>query len=374
MINAQILKPFSGSFLSQFIWTPEILPFKDKEMISLDNELTLFEQVFLNPDIEKNLISKNELLASFAISKAEDSQLTLAEAQDVYNLILSDAHYDFLSQKLKAKEKLTQKDYDKFEFFNIAKTFRTLHHKPLAIDRLAPQDLLELHSQLTQGLDIFKKHLKDFTIYKSGMWRDNNEIRVGTYIPAPYVEIEKGVRELIAWLKDNQTITGVAVFHTALYGLHPFNNGNKRVCRILEHTLLRSLGLNAKNLYSTSYYYHKEKSRYYKYLLYSLERKNLNHFAAFVLESLVLSILDVVKTSLEAKRSEFIKRQELEGNMHLILKPFIKRRQMQFKNIIRVTKGKMARQTVVTYLEKAVDKGILAKRETGRVTYYSLSV
>ena len=47
---------------------------------------------------------------------------------------------------------------------------------------------------------------------------------------------------------------------------------------------------------------------------------------------------------------------------------------MQFKNIIRVTKGKMARQTVVTYLEKAVDKGILAKRETGRVTYYSLSV
>ena len=185
MINAQILKPFSGSFLSQFIWTPEILPFKDKEMISLDNELTLFEQVFLNPDIEKNLISKNELLASFAISKAEDSQLTLAEAQDVYNLILSDAHYDFLSQKLKAKEKLTQKDYDKFEFFNIAKTFRTLHHKPLAIDRLAPQDLLELHSQLTQGLDIFKKHLKDFTIYKSGMWRGNKEKKRGTDNTAP---------------------------------------------------------------------------------------------------------------------------------------------------------------------------------------------
>ena len=137
--------------------------------------------------------------------------------------------------------------------------------------------------------DIFKKHLSDFTVYKSGTWRDNDEIRVGTYVPAPYVEIEKGVSELIGWLKDNQTITGIAVFHTAIYGLHPFNNGNKRVCRILEHVLLRGLGLNNKNLYSTSYYYHKQKARYYKYLLYSLERKNLNHFVSFVLESFVLS-------------------------------------------------------------------------------------
>src|SRR3989338_8481804 len=123
MASTTILRPFLSSWLSQFMWTPETLPFTDQEIVAMDQELSVYEQVFLNPDIEKNLISKNELLASFAISKAENSQLTLAEAQDVYNLILSDAHYDFLSQKLKAKEKLTQKDYDKFEFFNISKTF-----------------------------------------------------------------------------------------------------------------------------------------------------------------------------------------------------------------------------------------------------------
>lgn len=373
MANTQISKPFSGSFLSQFVWTPQTLPFKDEEVLSLDRELAVFEQVFLNPDIEKNLISKNELLASFAISKAEDSQLTLAEAQDVYNLILSDPHYDFISQKLKAKEKLTQKDYDKLEFFNIAKTFRSLNQKPLTIAELTPKDILQLHRNLTAGLDIFKKHLSDFTVYKSGTWRDNDEIRVGTYKPAPFVEIESGVKELITWLKKNHTITGIAIFHTALYGLHPFNNGNKRVCRILEHILLRGLRLNTKNLYSTSYYYHKQKARYYKYLLYSFERKNLNHFVAFILESLVLSVVDVVKTSLEAKRSEFIGRLELEGNMGLVLKPFIKRSELQFKHIARITRGKVARQTLVTYLQRAVDQKILTKRETGRTTYYGLA-
>ncbi len=166
---------------------------------------------------------------------------------------------------------------------------------------------------------------------------------------------------------------GVAIFHTALYGLHPFNNGNKRVCRILEHILLRGLGLNSKNLYSTSYYYHKEKPRYYKYLLYSLERKNLNHFVAFVLEAIVLSIMSVVKTSLEVKRGEFLDRQNLESQMKIGLKPLIKQQQVQFKSLVRQARHKMARQTLVTYLKKATEQGILRKRESGRTTYYSLN-
>lgn len=372
-MNTTILRPFSKGFLSQFVWTPQTLPFTNEEVLSFDRQLSEYEQVFLNPDIEQNLISKNELLASFAISKAEDSKLTMQEAQDVYNLLLSEKDYDFVGKKLKAKVKLSQKDYDQLEFFNIAKTFRKLNQDPLSIKELTPEKIKEVHRNLTQGLDVFEKYLSGFTVYRSGQWRDNDSIRVGSYIPAPYEDIENGVEELITYLKKNPTVDGVAVFHTAFYGLHAFNNGNKRVCRILEHLLLRSLGLNNKNLYSTSYYYHKQKARYYKYLLYSLERKNLNHFASFILEALVLSIIDVVKTSLETKRSEFLGRQELEGQIRVALRPFIKRGEIQFKNLVKATKGKIARQTLVTYLQRAVDQDILIKRETGRTTYYSLN-
>ena len=77
---------FSHPFLSQFFFAPEALPLKDGDIVSLDKELSEYEQVFMNPEVEQSLISKNELLASFAISKAEDSQLTLREAQDVYRL------------------------------------------------------------------------------------------------------------------------------------------------------------------------------------------------------------------------------------------------------------------------------------------------
>lgn len=368
-----ILRPFSGKFLSQFVWAPQILPFTGEEIMSLDRELSEYEQVFLNPDIEKNLISKNELLTSFAISKAENSQITLQEAQDVYDLILSDPDYDFVGRKLKLKKKLTQKDHDELEFFNIAKVFRYLNQEPFSIKEITPEKIKQLHHELSQGLDIFKDYLSDFNIYRAGQWRNNDLIRVGSYVPAPYTEIGTGVGELISWLKKNQTINGIAIFHTALYALHPFNNGNKRVCRILEHLFLRDLHLNSKNLYSTSYYYHKQKDRYYKYLLYSLERRNLNHFVSFVLEALVLSIIDVVKTSLEIKRSAFLDQQELERQIKLTLKPFIKRGEIQFKNLARSTRGKIARQTLVTYLQKAVEQDILRKREAGRTTYYSLN-
>jgi Fic family protein len=365
--------PFTAGFLSDFVLSPGILPFQNKEIKKMDRELAEYEQVLMDPDIEKHLISKNELLASFAISKAEDSSLTLKEAQQVYELVLGRKEYDFVARKLSARQKLTAKDYEKLEFFNIARTFRELNANPFRASDLSPKLIQRVHLNLTQGMDIFHEHLPKFTAYKSGKWRDNDTIRVGDYIPAPHKEIQKSVQMLTRWLKKNPSIANIAVFHTALYALHPFHNGNKRVCRVLEHVLLRSIGTNRKNLYSASYYYHKEKDRYYKYLLHSLERKNLNHFSAFVLEALVLSIISVVKTSLEAKRSSFLDETNLDPKVKAILSPLIKRKEMQFKTLFRFSRKKIARQTFVTYLQKATKEKVLVRRGAGRSVYYQLN-
>lgn len=363
-----------NDYLGGFVFTPNLLPFTNDEILSLDKELYHYEQLFLSPDVERYLIGKNEMLTSFAISKAEDSKLSLKEAQEMYDLVLNKREYHFLGRKIKAKFALVKKDYEKLEFFNIAKTFRDLNRSRFALSDLTPEFIKELHQKVSLGMDIFKKYLSDFTVYKSGRWRDSNDIRVGDYIPPPFEKVEGGVLELISWLKDNLSPVSVAAFHTALYALHPFNNGNKRVCRLLEHLLLRTAGLNQKNLYNTSYYYHRQKQRYYKQLLYSLDRKNLNHFASFVLESIVLSIISVVKTSLEVKRSEFLAKKDIDGNAKRILKPLVKRRELQFKNLFRTARGKMARQTFVSALQKATEALVVLKRESGRSTYYRLNM
>lgn len=365
MSDYVVRKPFKTPFLSSFILTPELLPFKEEGLVGLDEDLSEMEQVFLNPDIERSLISKNELLTSFAISKAERSMLTFEEAEEVFDTVVEKKAHGFIGKR-------SQKDHDKMEFFNIARTFRELNNKPFLLKNLNEDYIKKLHSNLTKGLDTFSKFLPDFTVYKSGNFRDNDEVRVGNYIPAPCEEILTGVKEIISWYLKNRSVAGVGVFHTALYGLHPFNNGNKRVCRILEYLLLKELGFNKKGLYSTSYYYHKEKKRYYKYLIYSLEKKNLNYFTAFYEEALVLSIIGVLKSIIEARRSEFVEKQRINEQSALVIKPLIKRREMQFKNLFNRLKKKMARQTFVDILNETLSAGILAKREEGRNVYYRL--
>ena len=374
MAKKYTIKPFSGRFLSDFVLTPGILPFTSEEIFGIDKELAEYEQVFMNPDVEKHLISKNELLASFAISKAEHSSLTFEEAQEVYALVLAKEDFDFIKKKFASKKKLNAKDYEKLEFFNIARTFRALNQEKFSIKSLTDDFIKKIHFQLTQGMDVFQGHLHGFTAYKSGKWRDSDLIRVGDYAPPEYKNIPKAVQELVLWLKKNFFVVNIGIFHTALYALHPFHNGNKRVCRILEHILLRGAGINKKNLYSTSYYYHKQKERYYKYLLYSLERKNLNHFTSFILEALALSMISVIKTSIESKRSDFLKSFSFSEKENDILKPLIKRREFQFKTLLKLSRKKAARQTLVTCLKNAVEKRVIFRREDGRAVYYGLSV
>lgn len=359
------MSTFLHPFLSKFSFASKILPFTDKEIIALDQVLEKQEQLSLSLDLEKILITKNEFLASFAISKAEQSLLTIEEAKTVYNLVVN-------QETIKEPKILTQKDHDKLEFFNIAKTFRAANKQNFTLDDLTPEFILKVHRDITQGLDIFGKFLPGFTPYHPGKWRDNDLIMVGDYVPAPFSQIKSGVNELIKYVQKHQTPTGIAVFHSALYALHPFNNGNKRVSRILEHLLLRACGLNRQNLYSPSYYYHKEKPRYYKNLLTSLLRRNFNPLVSFIQEAIALSIISVVKTSLELKRSQFLENTKDE-QIKSVLRPLIKQKQIQFKNLIRFSGEKMARQTFVNYLQRAVTTSVAKKISQGKTTYYRLN-
>ena len=374
MPKNNITYPFKNKVLKDFVYAKDLLPFTDKEIFDLDQRLNEYEQIFLNPDIAKHLLTKNEMLASFAISKAEQSSLTLPEAEEIYNYLVKNPEYDFIGQKLKAKKKLTRKDYEKLEFYNITKTFRAFNQKPFSLKKLNSKTISGIHKQLTAGLDIFSKYLPAFNGYRSGLWRNNNLIRVAEYEPPDDKLIIPAIKELILWLKKNPSINNAAIFHTALYAIHPFNNGNKRVCRILEHVIFRQLGLNKKNLYSPSYYYHQEKNRYYKYLLYSLAHKNFNHFTSFVQEAVVLSIISVIKTGWEVKKYDYLKKQSISPKIKNILKPLVKRQELNFKNLYKHSQHKIARQTFVTYLQAAQNLKIINRRQQGRTVYYSLAI
>ncbi|MEI7579732.1 MAG: Fic family protein [bacterium] len=374
MNKQKVVNLLQTEFLQDFTFSSESLKIDSKLIKKYDEYLNLYQRLVINPDIEKNLISRNELLVSYAISKAENSALTLLEAERVYHDVINDSNIDFVGEKIRSGKKISKKDYEKLEFYNIAKVFHELSQNKFVLTDITPEFIQNLHKSLTKGLDIFSDQILGFTVYRSGKWRNNNQIKVATYAPASYKVIPVGISRLLKWLKKDFTITNIAVFHTGLYALHPFNNGNKRVCRIIEHLLFQISGLNQKNLYSTSYYYHKQKERYYKYLLASLDKKNLNYFTSFVLEALILSITDVLRTSIEVQRKQFLIKLQLEKKYLIIFKPLIKYKELQYKKIWKKVRTKLTNKTFVTYLQYGLDLQYLKKRVAGKKTFYALNV
>lgn len=158
-----------------------------------------------------------------------------------------------------------------------------------------------------------------------------------------------------------------------MYALHPFKNGNKRVCRVLEHFLLQDIGYNRKSLYSISYYYHKHKDRYYKNLIEALYKRNLNYFVSYASEALFFSIIGVIAGVLQRKKISFLENSDLEKEIIKVLKVLAKRREVKFTSFYALAKRKVARQTFVNYLALAVENGALLKRTQGKNTYYSLA-
>ena len=316
------------------------------------------------------------MLTSFAVSKAENSNLTLKEAEDIYKVIKSGSlgsNFLFLENKLKNGEKLDKKDHDKLEYGDIANGFNYFSEKGIKIKDLSLDLILDIHNRLTIGLDVFADYLDNFETYRSGQIRNDNKTKVGKYTPVNNSQIEENIKELIAWLKKNPSAINVFIFHIALYAIHPFKNGNKRVCRLLEHYLLQDLGYNAKDLYSLSYYYHKEKDRYYKYLLESLIKHDFSHFTSLASEALYFSACGIIAQVLSRKKEEIIKNSGLDKETISIIKPLIKRSQANFTKLLALNKRKVSRQTLSNHLSLAVEKEILTKKRLGRNVFYSLS-
>jgi Fic family protein len=368
--------PFKKNFLNTFFVYQDIFPLSEDFLRETDKLLKDYENKNIDWQLEKALRQRNNFLASFAVSKAENSTLTLAEATEVYSFIEGQSdkkEYAVLCEKIKKGERLKQKDHDGLEYFNISKTFQELNERGLGIKDLSLDLLKDLHKKLTVGLDVFVDYLPGFEPYDSGRFRADDKTKVADFTPAPYKDIKPGLQELISWIKKNPSAINIFIFHSALYALHPFKNGNKRLCRVLEHFLLRDIGYNQKNLYSTSYYYHKHKDRYYKKLIEALYKHNLNHFVFFSTEALVFSIIGVITGVLQRNKLKFLENSGLDKSVIRNLKPLIKCSELRFTKLYAVSKRKISRQTFVNYLEIALSAGVINKRENGKNTYYSLA-
>src|SRR3989338_527395 len=97
------------------------------------------------------------------------------------------------------------------------------------------------------------------------------------YRPPPPEKVKELFKGFFEWLEQNQNIHPLelaALVHLKIYLIHPFKDGNKRMCRLLFNKVLRSEEYPLLNI-------SKETSKYFEALIKSVETGREKFFVKF---------------------------------------------------------------------------------------------
>jgi len=225
---------------------------------------------------------------------------------------------------------LLQIDLDRFiserEIFEAKNLARVVGYidKRAKEQELSQEVILSLHKMLISNI-------RDEI---AGRFRKDNEfVRVGSYIaPAPK-EIEAGIQKMLVEynsLNQENIIKRIAQIHLTFEHLHPFCDGNGRIGRVINNYLLIREGYVPINIKFI------DRKRYYNAFKEFDERG-----ATTIMEEIVARALD----NSYHKRLAY-----LEGKKIVTLAEYAKIHRISHSNLI----NKANRQTIEAFLEKGV--------------------
>jgi len=152
-------------------------------------------------------------------------------------------------------------------------------------NRLSPQNITQAHAQLTKHI---LQKAQQGTFRKGNMFVLTNDGKI------EYVAAEPGKvkNEMIKFYDDVDKLLGAdlefeevlffaSILHLAFVKIHPFEDGNGRIARLLEKWFLaEKLGKKAWFIQSEKHYYVQHQTYYNNIRLLGLEYKELNYAEA----------------------------------------------------------------------------------------------
>jgi Fic family protein len=364
-----------AEYLSKFELSRGHIRFPDEVFFALDESIRS-HIVFESKDLERYLIAQTEFLSTFSTAKAEEiNQLSPEEALRILNNFLGfDEDNTPPVKKVSNYYKLR---LDAKEYKDIVHGFRYVSYEGLRTGELSVEKIKELHAILTEDLDKLSGPVSgEKTDYYSGTLRSGIVWIGGKYRPAPGEHIEKDLSLAIDYYKQHQSIADCFIFSMAMYAIHPFNNGNKRVCRILEHALLRDLGINKANIYSHIVETYHSLDRYKKAIEDTLRKNVLNGFVNMQMESLFWTQMHTLRAAVEFDRRQFVDEtlaKHQRKNLSQLLKGLINTKSLQFKDIRKLL-GNINDKLITSLLGWCLENKILYRQASGKESFYTLAI
>lgn len=236
----------------------------------------------------------------------------------------------------------------------------------------------ELHNIITKDLNIEGSK-------ESGKFRTCNvKIKNALHTPPESFLVNQYMNDLIEWINKNdkmqKQLLKIAIAHHAFTWIHPFDNGNGRMSRILTYSMLKQYGFDMAYLLNSTAIFCIDRNKYFDMLQKADENSNEGKkiWCEYVLNGLYNEMSKVAKLMQKQFFTEKIVKPAINRalNLHFInhdhqkvLELALKNDQIKSKDIQELFGKNKTNRQVTSLIAKMTEANLLQKTDTNARTY-----
>lgn len=304
--------------------------------------------------LELNLKRDNMIQSSYASNRIEGNPLTLPE---VTNLLLDD------------RVPTNREEKEVVNYFDLLSILKKYHEQEYTIDLIK-----HLHQKLFYGVEKAAGEIRDEKVVIGKYSGEKGSMTLKVKHDPPYHKrelIEKGLQGLFDWLKPDSkipTVIKTGVFHHEFVYLHPFEDGNGRVCRILTALLFIKDNYQINKYFVLDDYYDIDRMRYSD-KLHSADQGDKTEWLEYYSDGVKHSLKSALFRVKNALRTLSIEERPTPKE-RLVLEIIGEQPQITSQDVAK--RLKVSRQQAHNLLSSLVEKGLLERKGTTKSSYYKI--
>ncbi len=312
------------------------------------------EAMKLPQKLELNLKRDNLVQSSYASNRIEGNPLTLPE---VTNLLLDD------------RIPVNRDEKEVVNYFSLLEKLNQFQHRPVNLELVQ-----NLHRQLFQGVHDHAGNIRDEMVAIGKYTGETGNVSFKVKHTPPFhaqAEISQAITELNDWINsdpDLPAIVTVGIFHHQFVYIHPFEDGNGRVCRILTALLFLRAGYRINKYFVLDDYYDIDRNLYSD-KLHTADEGDKSQWLEYFSDGVKYSLQSSIAKAKAALRTLSIAERPTKKESQ-VLDIMTKTPEVTSTDIAKQLK--VSRQQSHNLLRSLVDKGLVDRQGTTKSSYYVL--
>lgn len=310
------------------------------------------ESLKIPKKLELNLTKRNLITSAYASNRIEGNPLTLPE---VTNLLLDD------------RVPTNRDEKEVVNYFSILQDLAVYQHKQFSSSLVT-----EFHKKLMIGVDETAGQIRNVKVVVGRYKEEKGNVSLKVKHDPPHHDrksIAKDLDELFTWINANRDVpvsVMAGIFHHQFVYIHPFEDGNGRVCRLLTALLFIQHEYLINKYFVLDDYYDVDRQQYSD-MLHSADMGDKTEWLEYFTDGVKYSLQGALAKYREAVLTLRIEEQPTPKERDVLA---IVQEKREVTSQMIVQRLHISRQQAHALLSGLMEKGLLGKKGKTKSSYY----